>query len=128
MSPLFLAAALQGGPEGYGAALLRMLAALLVVCVVAYLALRYGLRWLLPRRRGSSLLEVIEHCPLGGGKGLWIVRVEGRRLLLGGAEGGLSMLKELGEEESEGALRDGSEFAAVLARGATRSKDEGPAE
>lgn len=121
MAYLALGAALQAAtsaPDGYGAALLRMLVALVVVCAIAYVALRYGLRWLAPRRGGGQRMEVIEHCSLGGSKGLWIVRVGERRYLLGGAEGGISMLAELEPGELPAAALPKGAFSALLRRGA----------
>ncbi|MBW2735629.1 MAG: flagellar biosynthetic protein FliO [Deltaproteobacteria bacterium] len=99
------------GDGGYGAALLRMVAALVLVCVIAYVVLRYGLRWLMPRRTSSQRMEVLEHCGLGGSKGLWIVRVGERYFLVGGAEGGLSMLTEIDKGEISAKVNARDSFA-----------------
>ncbi|PID39085.1 MAG: hypothetical protein CSA65_07370 [Proteobacteria bacterium] len=110
-------------PSGYGSALLRMLAALVVVCVLAYVLLRFGLRRLgggLPR---TSHVRVLERCPLGSGKALWVVRVGARCFLVGAAEQGLSLLAELTPEELASPEEDtktptaaGPRFATVFAR------------
>lgn len=57
--------------------------------------------------RGKGTLEVVEARPLRGGHSLLVVAVEGRRLLLGTAQGGVTLLCELGES--------GAPFAARLA-------------
>lgn len=84
-------------PVAYGGALLRMLAALVVVCVLAYVLLRYGLRRLVAPAGRSQHLRVLERCPLSTGKALWIVAVGRRTFLVGSAEQGLSLLAELQE-------------------------------
>lgn len=84
-------------PVAYGGALLRMLAALVVVCVLAYVLLRYGLRRLVAPAGRSQHLRVLERCPLATGKALWIVAVGPRTFLVGSAEQGLSLLAELQE-------------------------------
>jgi flagellar biosynthetic protein FliO len=79
----------------YGWALLRMVLALLFVCALAYLALRFGLRRLLQPGAGAGRLRVVDRCPLAAGRSLWIIEVDGQQLLIGECEGGLSKLAEL---------------------------------
>lgn len=67
-------------PVGYGWALLKMLGALLLVCVLAYLVLRFARR---PAARGAGAVRVVERCPLSARHSLWVVEVGGRCLLLG---------------------------------------------
>jgi flagellar biosynthetic protein FliO len=84
----------------------RMFVALAVV-----LALLGGLAWLLRRgalaRRHSGALGVETTLALGDRRSLAIVSVEGRRLLVGLAPGGVSLVTELGPSTS---------FDAALAR------------
>jgi flagellar protein FliO/FliZ len=108
-------------PTGYGSALLRMLAALVVVCVLAYVVLRFGLRRLAGPSPRASRMRVLERCPLGSGKALWIVRVGQRTFLVGAAEQGLNMLAELSASDLASADQEQSEtsrprFADVFAR------------
>jgi flagellar biogenesis protein FliO len=72
------------GPEpvGYGWALLKMVGALLIVCLLAYLALRLARRHL-AGGGGNGAVRVIERCALSGRHSLWLVEVGGRCLLLG---------------------------------------------
>ena len=89
----------------------RMFVALAVV-----LALLGGLAWLLRRgviaRRQSGALGVETALALGDRRSLVIVAVEGRRLLLGLAPGGVSLVTELGPSTS---------FDAALARAGQES-------
>ena len=83
-------------PGGYGWALVKMMLALVVVCVAAYVALRYGLKKLQGRAgRGVGAMRVVERCALASGRNLWIVEAQGRRFLIGESEGGISNLAEL---------------------------------
>jgi flagellar protein FliO/FliZ len=89
----------------------RMFVALAVVLV-----LLGGLAWLLRRgvlaRRQSGALGVETALALGDRRSLVIVSVEGRRLLLGLAPGGVSLVTELGASTS---------FDAALARAGQES-------
>ena len=85
---------------GFGLALLKMVAALVLVCVLAYLVLRLVRRHL-PAARGGGLLRVIERCPLSARHSLWIVAVGERYFLLGASDGGISRLVELEREAVE---------------------------
>ena len=67
---------------GYGWALLKMVGALLLVCLLAYLALRLARRHLVGGGGGGAV-RVVERCPLSGRHSLWVVEVGGRCLLLG---------------------------------------------
>lgn len=81
-------------PTGYGMALFKMLAALVVVCVLAYLLLRLAQRHLGGRAQGG-LLRVVDRCPLTGRQSLWVVEVDGRFFLIGTTDGSITKLAEL---------------------------------
>ena len=131
--PARLAAAAPDVPElGYGWALMKMLAALVVVCALAYLALRYGLRRIAaPRPGGARHLRVVDRCPLSANRSLWIVRAGGRYLVLGESEGGISTLAELDPAAFEGDGHADDEevgprsrsFLELLKRGAAGDRD-----
>ncbi|MCC6749820.1 MAG: flagellar biosynthetic protein FliO [Deltaproteobacteria bacterium] len=89
---------------GYGWVLLRMFAALAVVSGVAYVALRYGLRRFGRSASPGRLLRVVEQCPLGPGRSVWVVEAAGRYLVVGSADGALSLLTELEPSSVEGRL------------------------
>ncbi|MBK8482572.1 MAG: flagellar biosynthetic protein FliO [Proteobacteria bacterium] len=96
---LLFGGAVEGLGADLGGALLRMVLALLAVCALAWLVLRVGLPRLLktlrlPAAEGGAL-RVIERQVLSVGKTLWLVEVEGRRLLIGASEGGLRLITEV---------------------------------
>ena len=97
-----------------------MLAALVVVCLLAYFVLRFGLRRLAGPRAGPQSIEILERCPLGSGKALWIVRIGTRRFVIGAAEQSLVMLAELDLEDVEVLSKEGpvpqTRFVDVLGR------------
>ena len=94
---------------GYGLALIKMVVALAVVCALAYLFLRYGVGRLFKASTTGRAISVVDRCPLGGGKALWIVQAERRRFLLATAESGVNVVAEL--EVSGEAPRTGGEGA-----------------
>ena len=98
---LQVAASSPGAELGYGWALAKMLLALVVVCVAAYLALRYGLKRLGQGRTGAGLVRVIERRPLSSTRAVSVVEIAGRYLVVGEAEGGISTLAELDAEAVE---------------------------
>ena len=98
MVPFSFLGAVGDGSAGlsYGYALLQMVAALALVCGLAYVALRYGLRYLVPRSRTQGKrIRAEERCQLEPGRSLWLVEVEGRRWLVASSERGLTLLSEL---------------------------------
>ena len=83
-------------PQGYGELLVSSLMVLVVVCVVAWVVVRFGGRWVASARgRGSRLLEVVARLPLEPRRSLYVVEVAGKTLLVGTSEMGLSVLSEL---------------------------------
>jgi flagellar biogenesis protein FliO len=74
-------------PSGYLWSLLQMLAALVVVCALAYLLLR-GLRALAGPRPSGGAVRVVERCSLSSRHSLWVVEVGDRCFLLGCSEPG----------------------------------------
>ena len=108
-------------PGGYGWALLKMVGALLLVCLLAYLALRLARRHLAGGRVGGAV-HVVERCPLSARHSLWVVEVGGRCLLLGTSDapgGPVCKLAELDAAQlppREPAAR-GQSFWEILQRG-----------
>jgi flagellar biosynthetic protein FliO len=103
---------LQSQPEspsglGFGMALLKMVAALVLVCVLAYVGLRLARRHLPGAQPGGGLLRVVERCPLSARQSLWIVEVGERYLLIGASDGGLTRLAELDPEEVARRIKQG---------------------
>jgi flagellar biosynthetic protein FliO len=79
---------------GYGALMLTSLVVLVLVCVVAWVALRVVARWLEGRRMGGGV-SVVARVPLEPRRALYVVEAGGRRLLIGSSEGGVSLVTEL---------------------------------
>lgn len=123
---MIVAAPLAGdgglAPMGYGWALLRLLLALGVVCLLAFVTLK-----LLQRRlRGGptpGLLRVLDRLPLGPRQQLWLVEVGGRVFLLGASDGGIARLAELEAGSLPETGPSSSSFAQTLAR-LTRPRTE----
>ncbi len=125
---LALAAAAQPelAPPGYGWALLKLLGALLLVCALAYVVLRFLRRQLRAARAlGAPSLRVIEHLPLSGRQSLYLVEAAGRCFLLGAGEGSApAKLAELDPEavrraEAESGAARRRSFWEILSRGAS---------
>lgn len=106
-----------GLPSGYGLYLLQTLVALGVVCLLAWVVLRFGLRRLYGvGRRDRPLMRVVDHLSLEPRRSLYLVEVEGKRLLLGTGEQGMSLLTEVDPAPVEPAEEDAT---------TTRSDDPG---
>lgn len=88
---------MQGSGAGYGELMLTSLLVLVVVCVVAWAALRWLGRWMEGRRVGSGV-TVVGRVPLEPRRSLYVVEAGGRRLLIGSSEGGVTLLTELDAE------------------------------
>lgn len=81
-------------PAALGTLGLRSLSALLIVGALLA-AMVWGLKRVTDARKGRQLLSVESALSLGEKRSLVIVAVEGRRLLLGVAPGGVSLVTEL---------------------------------
>ena len=80
----------------FGSSLAVSLLSLGLVCLLAYV----GLRWLARRLpRSQSAMRVLARHQLEPRRSLYVVEVVGRYFLLGSAETGLSLVAELGAGE-----------------------------
>lgn len=93
--------------SGYGEMLVGSLVVLGLVCLVAWVVVRFGVRRLWSPRAGG-VLDVVARVPLEPRRSLYVVEVGGKTLLVGTSEMGLSVLSEL----------DGEAIRAGLERGA----------
>ncbi len=89
--------------------LLKTLLVLGIVVVGIYLSLNFGLRKLMgiqgmPGR--AAVVSVLERVPLDQKRALFLVKAAGEYLLVGGGEGGLSLLLRLDAEAVEKARRE----------------------
>ncbi len=92
--------------------LLQALLALAVVIAIIYLVY-FGLRRLTARQPGASdrgPLEVLQAKHLGGDRWLYVVRIAGRTLVVGGGTGQVQPIADLGEIDVQGASPDEGEM------------------
>ncbi|MBZ5637245.1 MAG: flagellar biosynthetic protein FliO [Acidobacteriia bacterium] len=101
-----LAAAPAAAPSLLGAAL-RMVGALVLLGVSAWVVLR----WQRNVRGARRQMEVLDRAVLTRGASVAILRVEGRRLLLGVSADGVRLLGDL---DSPSDLPSGTKFRATL--------------
>lgn len=86
-------------PGGYGVALVQSLLALVAVCILAWVVLRWSAKAGLGTGRGEHL-EVLERMALDARRSVVVVRVGKRMLLLGvGEHAAPSLITELDPEE-----------------------------
>ena len=107
---------LQGDlPGGYGASLLQTLLALVAVCILAWVVLRWSQRRGLGVGQGKQV-KVLERVPLDARRTLYLVEVGGRVLLIGAGDASApSVLAELDPSELP-ELPQGSSFGGLVAR------------
>jgi flagellar biosynthetic protein FliO len=115
-----------GDLPGLGGSLALSLLSLAMVCLSAYVVLR----WLSRRGVGRSdgPVRVLARCPLEPKRAVYLVQAGGRCFLVGVGDGPMAMLAELDpasvkSESSESVNPSaGSRFAEMLARIRTREK------
>ena len=87
----------------YGSLLLQTILALLLVCVLAYVLLRYGLKWLLPKREGSlGAMDVVDRLPLDGRRTLYLVKLGERVFVLAATDSQIQSVGEVSADEIPG--------------------------
>jgi flagellar biosynthetic protein FliO len=103
-------------PGGYGELLVSSMVVLVLVCVVAWLVVRYGGRFIAGARGRSRGMDVLARLPLEPRRSLYVVEVAGKTLLVGTSEMGLSVLSELDGERvrADVAREAGSGLAAAI--------------
>jgi flagellar protein FliO/FliZ len=98
-------------PSGHGAALLRMVVSLALVCGIAWFALKWGAKRLsAPTGAGAARMRVVARLPLEPRRSVVVVRVGARTLVLGSSEAGLETLAEL--TPGEAAAFEGEQMGA----------------
>ncbi|MBK8171826.1 MAG: flagellar biosynthetic protein FliO [Sandaracinaceae bacterium] len=87
-------------PGGYGAALLQTLFALLGVCILAWIVLKWGAKKGLGLGATGGRIRVIERTVLDTRRSLYLIEVGGRVLLIGADDGGApSLLTEIDRDK-----------------------------
>ena len=104
---------------GYGSLLLRLALGVGAVCLIAWVALKYGLKRLLPDASAHASMRVVARLPLEPRRSLLVAEIAGRHLVLAMSEAGCTLLTELSAEEAAsleagGASRES--FSARLAK------------
>lgn len=117
-----------GQLPGLGGSLAVSLISLGVVCLIAYLSLRF-----LSRRgvgRANGPIRILARCPLEPRRSLYLVETAGRCFLVGVGDGPMTMLAEVGAADVTASLSSspeaGSRFADVLGRALGRRQGSGP--
>jgi len=106
-------------PGGYGWALLQALVSLLVVCLLAWLLLRFAARSGMGLPGAGRRVRVLERVVVDARRSLLLVAVGERVFLIGSGEGGaLSLIAEMDHSElpEVEAAPPRPSFAEVLAR------------
>lgn len=100
-----------------------------VVCLIAYVSLRFLSRRGVGRARGP--IKILARCPLEPRRSLYLVEIAGRCFLVGVGDGPMTMLAEVDVPEATAAVpaspEVGSRFADVLGRVRGRRQGSGPA-
>ena len=117
-----------GQLPGLGGSLAVSLVSLGVVCLIAYLSLRF-----LGRRgfgRASGPIKVLARCPLEPRRALYLIEIAGRCFLVGVGDGPMTMLAEVGASDvvasMPAAAATGTRFTDVLNRVLGRRAGSGP--
>lgn len=83
-------------PGGYGVALVQALLALIAVCILAWIVLRWTAGRGLGALGGGQRVEVLERTHLDARRTLYLVKIGERAFLVGAGEGGApSLLAEI---------------------------------
>lgn len=105
---------LQQAPGGYGVALLQTILALIAVCILAWVVLKWGARRGFGGARGR--VKILERVPLDGRRSLYLIEIGDRVLLVGAGEGGApALIAELDPKELP-PVPDQPSFAELIAR------------
>lgn len=89
-----------GTIPSYGGTLLQMGLSLALVCVLAVVALKFGLpRWAGARKAPEARLELLATLPVGHKRQVLLLRAMDRVIVVGASEGGMQLLTDLGEPD-----------------------------
>ena len=82
-------------PGGYGAMLFKMVLALVITCILAFVILKWGMRKLVNHTGQDAQMRVLARLPIEPRRSVIVVKVSGRTLVLGSSESGVELLTEL---------------------------------
>src|SRR5689334_20586235 len=107
--------------SGYGELLVGSLVVLGLVCLAAWVVVRFGLRRMWTPRPGG-VLDVVARVPLEPRRSLYVVEVAGKTLLVGTSEMGLSVLSELDAGEVKSRVQAQQSFGELVRAAWNRRK------
>ncbi len=88
----------------FAKAIVRTVAALVFVIVLVF-AFAYGIKWLQNKtsqaRNAFQTMSVVSSLSLGPKKGVYLIKIVNRLLVVGLAEGSISLLAELNQDEAQ---------------------------
>lgn len=87
-------------PIGYGWALIKMTGALMIVCLLAYIFLRWIRRYSMNEGSPKGYLQLLDRCPLSPRQNLWIIKAGDRIFLVGSHDGPGGSVAKLAELDS----------------------------
>lgn len=120
------AARLQEAGVNYGWLFVRMVVLLGLVCLLAYVVLRWGLRRFVAPTSQTGPMSVVARLPVEPRRSVLLIRVGTRCLVVGSSEAGMTSLGEVPIEEVQSEVAQASEsggFARVLEEVKSRGRD-----
>ncbi len=87
-------------PPRYGSLLLKTALSVAIVCVLAFVALKYGLKRIVGVGGADDRVRVLARYPIEPRRTLLVVRVVGKTLLLSSSEAGVHLVHALEEEDA----------------------------
>jgi flagellar biogenesis protein FliO len=85
---------------GYGAMLIKTVLSLAAVCLLAFVALKWGLGRLYGARQDDEAMSVVSRMRLGPKREVLVARIGPKHLILGSTEQQMNVLGELTEAEA----------------------------
>ncbi len=99
----------------FGGLLLKTIASLALVCLLAVVVVRFGLaRWLKGQQPDPAHLALVASLPLGPRRSVHLVRALDRLIVVGASEAGLQHLADLGPGAAQGLMAAQESAAAGL--------------
>lgn len=113
-------------PSGYGGMLLQMVLSLAIVCVVAFVALKWGLKRFTAHQSHDGLIKVLARHTLEPRRALIVAQVGPRYLILSSSEAGVQLVTELEPEQAlpflEAQSKKSSAFEGALVKAKQNDK------
>jgi flagellar biosynthetic protein FliO len=109
---------MPAAPAGHGAALMRMIVSLALVCGLAWMGLKWASKRLAqPAGTSADRMRVLARLPIEPRKSVVVVRVGDRTLVLGSSDAGLETLAELTPREADALISPAQSASDVTAPG-----------